>query len=96
MSPTDPSKEDKRSPIKSDLVKFGAIGIYAEDTSQAWGALLTFATLFIWFVYINNNLGDLVFRSIFIVGISVVSTYLIYKFWTMVHRKILKRWWPLR
>ncbi len=75
----------------SELVKFGSLGVYAEDSSQAWGVILTFFTLFIWFVYLNNELGDQIFRSIITVILFTGGTLLIYKFWTICHRKLWKK-----
>ena len=91
MTNLDQNQKEPRQTRKSEIVKLGSLGIYAEDASQAWGLILTFLTLFIWFVYLNNELGDTVFRSIITVGITTVGTIAIYRFWTIFHKRIWKR-----
>ncbi len=78
-----------RSPDK--LVRIGSIGVYAEDPSQVWGLILTFLTIFVWFVYINNDLGDLVIRSVINVLLFSFGTYLTYKFWILFYKRFLKK-----
>ena len=94
MAQVDQQQNNLRTDKISEVVKFGSLGIYAEDPSQAWGVVLTFLTLFIWFVYINNDLGDQVFRSIFIVAAFGIGTLIIYRFWMMFHRRVWRRFWP--
>ena len=91
--------EDKKlaqSPNRTgrEVVRVGSLGVYAEDPSQVWGVILTFLTIFIWFVYLNNDLGDQVFRSIITVALFVVGSLAIYRFWTLVHRRLWKKIWP--
>ncbi len=75
---------------KKEIVKIGSLGVYAEEPGQVWALILTFLTIFIWFVYINNDLGDLVFRSIFTVIIFTLGTIFIYRLWAYLYKKFWK------
>tara|TARA_Y100001968_G_scaffold317689_1_gene347014 strand:- start:346 stop:657 length:312 start_codon:yes stop_codon:yes gene_type:complete len=88
--------EKSTKPVKklgSEVVRVGTLGVYADDPSQVWAVLLTFLTLFIWLVHLNNDLGDQVFRSILTVSIFSIGTFGIYKFWAMFYRKMWKKIW---